>query len=65
MTCVSCSVPSVAAHFSSADYSTGESNGALQLSVVSSCTKPAFVRLKSGTAICKRLFVYIVRAFVL
>ena len=58
------SVPSVAAYFSSANYSTSESNGILQLSVVSACTKPASIRLKSGTAICKILVVCIVRAFV-
>ena len=64
MTCVSCSVPSVGAYFSSANYSTNELNGVLQLSVVSACTKPASIRLKSGTAICKRLVVYTVRTFV-
>ena len=55
VTCVFCSVPSVVPYFSSANYSTNELNGALQLSVVSACTKPASIRLKSGTAICKRL----------
>ena len=64
VTCVSCLVPSVAVvvpYFSSANYLTNELNGALQLSVFSACTKPASIRLKSGTAICKRLVVYIVR----
>ena len=64
MICVSCLVPSVAVYFSSANYSTDELNGVLQLSVVSACTKPPSIRLKSGTAICKRLYVHIVRAFV-
>ena len=64
MRCVSCLVPSVAAYFSSANYSTDELNGVLQLSAVSACTKPASIRLKSGTAICKILVVYIMRAFV-
>ena len=65
MTCVSCLVPPVGVYFSSAKYSTSESNGVLQLSIVSACTRPgpASIRLKSGTAICKILVVYIVRAF--
>ena len=64
-TSVSCSVPSVVVpYFSSANYLTNELNGALQLSVFSTCTKPASIRLKSGTAICKILVVYIVRAIV-
>jgi len=57
VTCVSCLVSFVAVYFSSANYSISESNGELQLSVVSACTKPASIRLKSGTAICKRLVV--------
>ena len=64
MTCVSCLVPPAGACFSSANYSISESNGVLQLSVVSACTKPASIRLKSGTAICKILVVYNVRAFI-
>ena len=64
MTCVSCLVPSVVPYFSSANYLTNELNGVFQLSAVSACTKPASIRLKSGTAICKRLYVHIVKAFV-
>ena len=65
MTCVSYLVPSVVVpYFLSANYLMSESNGVLQLSAVSACTKPPSIRLKSGTAICKRLVVYIVRAII-